>query len=691
MFWSVNNSSEFVKKIVNLQAKSIYTYDFTSLYTNLPHSAVISALENIVIKAFNKKTYIYVNAKRDHATFSASEQMDKNKQYRKYTADQVIEAIKFILDNAYVQFAGNIFQQIIGIIMGGNACPEIADLYLIWCEYVYMQKICSGKNKNLALARELSNNSRYIDDISTLNLSLNFGTLSKEIYDPSLILEQSSENGFRDNFLDLHIYIKNGKFVTGIYHKVDDFDFEVINYPFPNSNISNSEGPKCFYSQLIRFSRLCNTATNFCSRLHNTYMKLFQRGYDSNALVNRFNQFCDNTTDWLSYGKSQNEIWQIAFKPNYSQFVNINNKTKIDSTVKPCSIQLKDIKYNCAHDAILNSHYKKLLSVWQRNSQIEHNDNDDAISDDALSENSLGSVIIDENRGYKLVGLDNPGNFCYVNSIVQIYTCILLHSGCTYQHTVTEQRLFSNALLNYRFKDGFKKQGRKRNLQIIRSWFTKGKIAIPLLNGIQQQDAHEAFLKLSNILHDGTKKCIIPDLPNNLIEDSMMTSFPRFLFRMAINKIFICTICDNQHGTDEFMDEITVTTCKYNKINEMINECWTSTIIKKCNQCKINTTHSVQVKIINHPRVFRIVIIRFNNNMEKIDKPININKDILLFGKKLSLLGMINHHGTSLRNGHYTATMHYNSWWHADDNKVIPFSINQLNNNSTAYIIFYRQ
>ena len=103
--------------------------------------------------------------------------------------DQVVEAIKFILNNAFVQFSEEIYQQIIGIIMGGNACPEIADLYLIWCEYDYMQKLIQGKNKNLKLARELSNNSRYIDDISTLNHSINFGSLSKYIYDKSLILK----------------------------------------------------------------------------------------------------------------------------------------------------------------------------------------------------------------------------------------------------------------------------------------------------------------------------------------------------------------------------------------------------------------------------------------------------------------------------------------------------------------------
>ena len=41
----------------------------------------------------------------------------------------------------------------------------------------------------------------------------------------------------QDTFLDLFIRVVDGKFVTGIYHKMDDFNFEVINNPFPQSNI----------------------------------------------------------------------------------------------------------------------------------------------------------------------------------------------------------------------------------------------------------------------------------------------------------------------------------------------------------------------------------------------------------------------------------------------------------------------
>ena len=64
-------------------------------------------------------------------------------------------------------------------------------------------------------------------------------------------------------FLDLYIRVIDDKFVTGICHKVDDFNFEVISCPFPNSNIHSSFGYSTFYSQLIRFHRLFNDKSDF--------------------------------------------------------------------------------------------------------------------------------------------------------------------------------------------------------------------------------------------------------------------------------------------------------------------------------------------------------------------------------------------------------------------------------------------
>ena len=118
-----------------------------------------------------------------------------------------------------------IFKQILGIPMGGNASPFIADLYLSWCEYCYMTKIIKT---DYAMAKLLSYNCRYLDDICTVNFKY-FGDIAIYIYiyiyDSTLLIEGSACSYKQDTFLDLYIRVVDGKFVTGIYHKVDDFNF----------------------------------------------------------------------------------------------------------------------------------------------------------------------------------------------------------------------------------------------------------------------------------------------------------------------------------------------------------------------------------------------------------------------------------------------------------------------------------
>ena len=58
--------------------------------------------------------------------------------------------------------------------MGGNASPLIADLFLANLEFKYMDKLVSSKSpENLRMAKKLSNNSRYIDDIGVCNMNNN--------------------------------------------------------------------------------------------------------------------------------------------------------------------------------------------------------------------------------------------------------------------------------------------------------------------------------------------------------------------------------------------------------------------------------------------------------------------------------------------------------------------------------------
>ena len=117
--------------------------------------------------------------------------------------------------------------------MGGSASPLIADLYLTWCEYYYMTKVVKT---DYALAKLLSYDCRYLDDICTVNWQY-FGDTAKDIYDNTLLLKGSTCSHKQDTFLNLYICVDDHTFVTGFYHEVDYFNFEVLSYPFPQSNV----------------------------------------------------------------------------------------------------------------------------------------------------------------------------------------------------------------------------------------------------------------------------------------------------------------------------------------------------------------------------------------------------------------------------------------------------------------------
>ena len=51
----------------------------------------------------------------------------------KYTANDICKMTEFLVDNRYVRFGGQLFLQMVGIPMGTNCAPLLADLFL--CSY----------------------------------------------------------------------------------------------------------------------------------------------------------------------------------------------------------------------------------------------------------------------------------------------------------------------------------------------------------------------------------------------------------------------------------------------------------------------------------------------------------------------------------------------------------------------------
>ena len=143
------------------------------------------------------------------------------------------------------------------------------------------------KNNPNNLKNVFSNNKRYLDDILVLNCK-EFIDISKNIYPSELTPEHSHGTGLEDHFLDLNIYISdNNKLSFKMYNKTDDFDFEVINSPFPESNIHSNITYSAFYSHLLGYARICINYIDFKNRCKILSQNLILRGFSANLAIQK--------------------------------------------------------------------------------------------------------------------------------------------------------------------------------------------------------------------------------------------------------------------------------------------------------------------------------------------------------------------------------------------------------------------
>ena len=92
---------------------------------------------------------------------------------------------------------------------------------------------------------------RLIDDITTLNSDGCLAEYYHFIYPSSLTLIKENEIDTCANVLDLEISIKDGKCVSKVYDKRDNFNFDIVQYQPIGSNQSSEVLYGTFYSQII--------------------------------------------------------------------------------------------------------------------------------------------------------------------------------------------------------------------------------------------------------------------------------------------------------------------------------------------------------------------------------------------------------------------------------------------------------
>ena len=200
----------------------------------------------------------------------------KPKTYHAWSCQNVCDALTFLLDNIFISFGSKPYRQVVGISMGTNCAPLVADLFLFCYERDLMMSLSDDKQADVIDAFKTT--SRYLDHIMNKN-NVYFNNIVSQIYPSDFLLNIANTADTKATFLDLHLSISNDIVSTKIYDKRDDFDFEIVNFPFLVGDVPRSTSYGVYISQLIRFARASSYVADFNTRNKLLTQKLLKNAF----------------------------------------------------------------------------------------------------------------------------------------------------------------------------------------------------------------------------------------------------------------------------------------------------------------------------------------------------------------------------------------------------------------------------
>ena len=168
------------------------------------------------------------------------------------------EVLIYLLDNIYIRFGTELYRQIVGIPMGTNCAPLVADLFLFYYERDFMTSLSDVNQAEIIEA--FKSTSRYLDDILNIDNPYFEGMVNR-IYPPELQLNKANTSDTEAPFLDL------------------------------DGDVPRSTSYGVYISQLIRFARVSSHVVDFNARNKCLTAKLLQQGYRYHKLRKTFSKF----------------------------------------------------------------------------------------------------------------------------------------------------------------------------------------------------------------------------------------------------------------------------------------------------------------------------------------------------------------------------------------------------------------
>ena len=132
--------------------------------------------------------------------------------------------------------------------------------------------------------------SRYLGNLLNID-NIYFEHMIDRIYPAEFQLNKAYSSDTEAPFLDLNLSISNGTVSTKIYYKRDDFEFDIINFPFLDGDIPRRTSYGVYVSQLIRFATASSSISDFNCRNKALTAKHLRQGYRHHKLRKTFSKF----------------------------------------------------------------------------------------------------------------------------------------------------------------------------------------------------------------------------------------------------------------------------------------------------------------------------------------------------------------------------------------------------------------
>ena len=304
--WIVDNSVEVLKRVYECNRKevrNIRTYDFSTLYTCIPHKMLKDRMAWVIKACFNKTSRQYIRIGKYSAVWHSSRGKSKNLSWDE---NELIDHMNYLIDNIYVVCGDTLFRQAIGIPMGTDCAPFLANLFLYSFEHAWLLK--KFENKEFDVLNKFKHCFRYIDDLLCINNDQLMDTVMSEIYPQELALT-SDDAILKVNYLDLSLEISNGKITHKLYDKRDAFGFSIVNFPDLSGNIPRKHSYGVFVSQLIRYARCCQERADFIERTSKLVKRLVKQNFSYCQLKRAFDKFAISHYEILfKYRLSTNQL-----------------------------------------------------------------------------------------------------------------------------------------------------------------------------------------------------------------------------------------------------------------------------------------------------------------------------------------------------------------------------------------------